>query len=370
MPLPLLAGGLAMSGAKMAMGNLGATMAGNMLGNILPSGLSSGNGLSMLGGPSAMMNPLMGMMMGNNPLMNMMMNPLMGGILPMVMDMLMPQQGGGAPAGGAPAGGADRGAPSGGGGAGGAGGMSELDALKTLYSNMSTLDTAAGIGNKDNKIGNADFNAILKDPMADPQLKEAVQMLQDNPEMKKMLNEGGVNGNFIAKEELMQGIQKLSNEQGADAARGPGGPAPAGGADGIDAKLNMIMDLLKSLMDQIGGGQGGPGAATDTSAPKGPAPGADQPFMSKGEALQTIMDNMDSIEKSDNGRSNGKIHKSELEAAALNHKDPAVREAATMMLADKTLFNNVNGQTGSSDKRLTMEELQGALTDIQTAKTF
>ncbi|MEW6284042.1 MAG: hypothetical protein AB1758_35845, partial [Candidatus Eremiobacterota bacterium] len=72
------------------------------------------------------------------------------------------------------------------------------------------IDTAAGSGGRDGKLGLADFEAILGSPGAPPELKAAVRWLMDNPAMFDELDGAKTDGtdDVVSREDLAIAAQR------------------------------------------------------------------------------------------------------------------------------------------------------------------
>lgn len=146
-----------------------------------------------------------------------------------------------------------------------------LDAAhQVLARHFDLLDTAAGRGGKDGLIGRADIEAILRNPGAPPEVRDAARFLLANPAMFNQLDVAAGIGR----------VDGLIGRKDIDAYQPSGGGAPIGGwpcapspygiASGFDPRAAQAQIAAARQAAQLGGvytpGAGNQRTIADTAA--------------------------------------------------------------------------------------------------------
>lgn len=243
--------------------------------------------------------------------------------------------------------------------------MTLARAAQILNRYFDTLDTAAGIGEKDGIVGKADIEAMAegKNPGAPAELVEACKWLLENPAMLNAIDTGDGNGavdGIIARKDLENSVQRFAAfDQNPQVT----GPMTLGRAAAILKKYFSVLDQAAGIGDKDGL-IGKPDLEAIVRCEGAPA--------DLRAACQWLLENssfFDNLETSaEGGRRDGLIGLNDLDTTIRTHQDEAVgprREGQKMTLARAAQLINqhfdlldtaANG--GRADNRIGKNDLE------------
>lgn len=144
-------------------------------------------------------------------------------------------------------------------------------AVETLNKNFSLLDTAAGIGGKDNVVGQLDLKAAMNNPKLPKELKDAISFLMQNPAAMHQLDVAAGKGNvdgFISKADMEAAVKSLAPTDTKEPASTLT-PEQTAMLDKI--KDPALKDVLKSIFETLNKGQAGATTPATTAPATTPA---------------------------------------------------------------------------------------------------
>jgi len=152
-------------------------------------------------------------------------------------------------------------------------------AVETLNKNFSLLDTAAGIGGKDNVVGQLDLKAAMNNPKLPKELKDAIGFLMQNPAAMHQLDVAAGKGNvdgFISKADMEAAVKSLAPTDTKEPASTLT-PEQTAMLDKI--KDPALKDVLKSVFEMLNKGQAA--ATTPATTPAATTPAASNDILAK-----------------------------------------------------------------------------------------
>ncbi|MEW6281120.1 MAG: hypothetical protein AB1758_21075 [Candidatus Eremiobacterota bacterium] len=254
--------------------------------------------------------------------------------------------------------------------------MTEAVAARTLLRYLPLVDQAAGQGNRDEKIGRADLEALAASPDLPPDLRQAVDYLVNNPAIFNHFDQAGDSNGNLDREIGLAGLRQLGGDTAPEESVVPEEPTdpveepvvPDEPTDPVEEPVlpDEPTDPVEEpvLPDEPTDPVEEPVVPEEPVATETPGEWVPQPGQDLTWAAGVVANNFEFLDTAAGGDRDERVRREDLQAVLDNNPDvaPELRDACRLLLRNSTYFNAVDAATGGTpDGKISLEDARRAV---------